>query len=62
MAGASKKSYRHKNGKQVSYYTATYRDMYGKQHTAGRFKTKSEALKHRIETRRKFSRYYRYNI
>ncbi len=49
MAGASKKSYKHKNGKQVSYYTATYRDMYGKQHTDGRFKTKSEALKHGLK-------------
>lgn len=49
MAGASKKSYKHKNGKQVTYYTATYRDMYGKQHTDGRFKTKSEARKHGLK-------------
>ncbi|MCM1264855.1 MAG: site-specific integrase [Candidatus Gastranaerophilales bacterium] len=49
MAGASKKSYKHKNGKQVSYYTATYRDMYGKQHTVGRFKTRAEARKHGLK-------------
>lgn len=49
MAGVSKKSYTLKSGKKVLYYTATYRDMYGKQHTEGRFQTKSEALKHGLE-------------
>ena len=45
MAGISKKTYNTKKGK-VTKYVITYRDIYGKQHTAGAYDTKKEALKH----------------
>ena len=48
MAGASKKSHKRK-GKIISYYTATWYDMYGKQHTGGHFKNRADAIKYGSE-------------
>lgn len=45
MAGINKKTYRKKNGQEVTIYTITYRDIHGKQHTAGSYKTQKEARK-----------------
>lgn len=46
MAGISKKTQKLKNGKTKVFYTITYRDMYGKQHTSGSYPTKAEAKTH----------------
>lgn len=48
MAGSSKKKHESK-GKIVSYYTATWYDMYGKQHTGGHFKNRADAIKYGSE-------------
>ena len=48
VAGASKKSHKRK-GKVVTYYTSTYYDMHGVQHTSGHFKNKADAIKHGTE-------------
>ena len=45
MAGINKKVYRKKNGQEVTIYTITYRDIHGKQHTSGSYKTLKEARK-----------------
>lgn len=45
MAGISKKRYKLKSGKEVIKYVITYRDIFGKQHTTGGFKTEKEAKK-----------------
>lgn len=45
MAGISKKRIRTKKG-EVTKYVITYRDVFGKQHTAGRYDTLKEAKKH----------------
>ncbi len=49
MAGISKKHRRNKNGTMLTRYVITYRDIYGKQHTAGCYKTKAEAQAHLAE-------------
>lgn len=46
MAGISTKTRKYKNGKTKTFYTITYRDVFGKQHTAGCYATKAEAKKH----------------
>ncbi|MBR2525780.1 site-specific integrase [bacterium] len=46
MAGISKKKVKYKNGTQKIFYTISYRDIYGKQHTKGCYKTMAEAKKH----------------
>ena len=46
MAGISKKTQKLKNGKVKLFYTITYRDVYGKQHTSGIYATKKQKLKH----------------
>lgn len=46
MAGISKKTRTYKNGKTKTFYTITYRDIFGKQHTAGCYNTKAEAKEH----------------
>lgn len=46
MAGISKKKIKYKNGTEKTFYTISYRDIYGKQHTSGCYKTKAEAKKH----------------
>lgn len=46
MAGISKKTRTYKNGKTKIFYTITYRDIFGKQHTAGCYNTKAEAKEH----------------
>ena len=46
MAGISKKIRTYKNKKPKTFYTVTYRDMFGKQHTAGYYETEAEAKKH----------------
>ena len=46
MAGVSKKTRISKNGTKTTRYVITYRDIFGKQHTAGNYKTKKEALEH----------------
>lgn len=46
MAGISKKTQKLKNGKVKLFYTITYRDVYGKQHTSGIYATKTEAKTH----------------
>lgn len=43
MAGISKKIYTNKSGKIVVRYVITYRDIYGRQHTKGGYKTKAAA-------------------
>lgn len=44
MAGISKKKIKTKKGESIKY-TITYRDIKGKQHTSGSYRTKQEALK-----------------
>ncbi len=46
MAGISKKKVTYKNGTKKIFYTISYRDIYGKQHTKGCYKTIAEAKKH----------------
>lgn len=46
MAGISRKTQDLKNGKTKVFYTITYRDVYGKQHTSGSYTTKAEAKTH----------------
>ena len=46
MPGASKKFYINKNGDIITYFTGTWYDMYGKQHTGGHFKTRAAAIKY----------------
>ena len=48
MAGISKKTYTTKKG-TVTKYVITYRDIFGKQHTAGCYSTKREALKNLVK-------------
>ncbi|MCM1266198.1 MAG: site-specific integrase [Candidatus Gastranaerophilales bacterium] len=49
MAGISKKTRTNKNGTKKVFYTITYRDIYGKQHTSRCYRTKSEAQAHLSE-------------
>lgn len=46
MAGISKKVKTNRNGTKKTVYVISYRDMYGKQHTSGYYRTKSEAQAH----------------
>jgi len=46
MAGISKKTRKNAKGVTITKYVITYRDIFGKQHTAGNYDTKREALKH----------------
>ena len=46
MAGISKKKVKYKCGKIRYFYTITFRDIFGVQHTHGCYKTKEEAKKH----------------
>ena len=46
MAGISRKVIRNKAGKERKGFTITYRDIYGKQHTAGFYRTRNEAQEH----------------
>lgn len=43
MAGISKKQWKRKDGKTITKYVITYRDIQGKQHTTGSYKTEGEA-------------------
>ena len=49
MAGISKKTKINKKGTKKTIYVITYRDIFGQQHTAGYYKTKSEAQAHLSE-------------
>lgn len=51
MAGVSKKKVKTKNGKKTKY-VISYRDITGKQHTSGGFKTRKEAERHKHEFER----------
>lgn len=46
VAGISKRIRKYKNKKPKAFYTITYRDMFGKQHTSGYYETEAEAKKH----------------
>ena len=45
MAGISKKRVKTKNG-EITKYTITYYDVFGKQHTSGIYDTIKEAKRH----------------
>ncbi len=46
MAGITRKIRKYKNGKNKVFYTITYRDIFGRQHTSGYYKTRTEAMEH----------------